>query len=161
MPFTEDVQDLVNDPLGGRTVEEVQEICSGPAAQQALAHQPLPFMIEKICAHQDLTEDEALEVFEDTKRFLIAATLLDRSLAPSLPVDEVWHAWILFTKDYHDFCDGLGGYIHHRPVPKGDAAQPPLDPTIAVMEAAWGSVSDRSFPQALGSFGIMDCKKGV
>lgn len=160
--YTPDVEELIQDPLGGRTIEEVREIMSGPVAKRALAHPPQPFLIEKFLKEcPEYSAEEAREIFEDTKRFLVAGELLDRSLAPSLPVDTMWHGWILFTKDYHEFGDLLGGYIHHRPIPKGDAAQPPLEPTIAVMEAAYGSVSDRSFPQELGSYGIMDCKKGV
>ncbi|MDQ8043131.1 MAG: hypothetical protein REI11_00890 [Patulibacter sp.] len=162
MQYTPDVAELVDNPLGGRTPEEVREICSSTVALRALAHPPQDFLIEKFCREYDeYTEAEAREIFEDLKRFLVAGELLDRSLAPSLPVDNMWHAWILFTKDYHEFGDLLNGYIHHRPIPKGDAAQPPLEPTIAVMEAAYGSVSDRSFPQELGSYGIMDCKRGV
>lgn len=160
MSFTAEVQELVDDPLAGRSAEEVREICSSDRAELALAHEPQPFLIEKFCGSHDYTEDEARAIFEDLKRFLVAGELLDRSLAPSLPVDEMWHSWILFTMDYHEFCDKLGGYIHHRPIPKGDPAQPPLDPTIEVMEAAFGEVSPLSFPLEHGSWGIMDCKKG-
>lgn len=161
MSYTDDVTQLIEDPLGGRTPAEVREICSGEVARRAMAHPPQPFLIEKFVKEFDeYSEEDARAIFEDTKRFLIAGELLDRSLAPSLPVDNMWHAWILFTMDYHAFCDILGGYIHHRPIPKGDPAQPPLDPTIEVMEAAYGELSERSFPVALGSWGIMDCKKG-
>ena len=41
-------------------------------------------------------------------------------------VDEVWHQFILFTEEYHDFCQNIAGkYIHHspstssRPLPQG------------------------------------------
>jgi hypothetical protein len=37
-------------------------------------------------------------------------------LPPSYDMDEVWHAHILHTKDYCDFCDQVyGGYLHHHP----------------------------------------------
>lgn len=37
-------------------------------------------------------------------------------LPPSYEVDEAWHAHILHTKDYHEFCqDIFGGYLHHHP----------------------------------------------
>lgn len=160
MTHTTDVQALIDDPLGGRAPREVREICASERAAGALAHPPQEFLIEKYCREYDCTEDEARAIFEDTKRFLVAGELLGRSLAPSLPVDNMWHGWILFTMDYHEFCTKLGGYVHHRPIPKGNPAQPPLEPTIAVMMAAYGSVSERSFPQELGSYGIMDCKQG-
>lgn len=31
-------------------------------------------------------------------------------------VDSYWHTFLLFTKEYHDFCNFLGStYIHHTP----------------------------------------------
>lgn len=160
MAFTDDVQRLIDDPLGGRSVEEVRRLASSELADRVLAHPPQAFMIEKFCAEHDYSVEAAHEIFEETKRFLLIGELLDESLAPSLPVDLMWHAWILFTKDYHEFCALLGGYIHHRPIPSGSAEQPPIEPTVAIMEAAYGSVDDLAWPQELGSYGIMDCKKG-
>lgn len=32
------------------------------------------------------------------------------------PLDKMWHEFILFTKEYHEFCDHFfGGYLHHIP----------------------------------------------
>ena len=37
-------------------------------------------------------------------------------LPPSYDMDEVWHAHILHTKDYIDFCEQVFGcYLHHHP----------------------------------------------
>ena len=34
----------------------------------------------------------------------------------SARVDEVWHQFILFTRQYADFCqDTLGNFLHHNP----------------------------------------------
>jgi hypothetical protein len=34
----------------------------------------------------------------------------------SRQVDEVWHQFILFTKEYNGFCeDYLGSFMHHSP----------------------------------------------
>ena len=34
-----------------------------------------------------------------------------------IPVDEMWHAFILCTRRYHDFCRiHFGDYLHHEPV---------------------------------------------
>lgn len=161
MTYTPEVQQLVDDPFGGRTAEEVRELCESPQAQLALMHPPQPFLIEKFSRDHGFDFADSLALFEEVKRFLVAGEVTGQSLAPSLHVDNMWHAWILFTHDYHDFCGILGGYIHHRPIPKGDGAQPPLEPTVAIMEAAFGTLSDRFWPQELGSYGVMDCKKGV
>ncbi len=44
---------------------------------------------------------------------------------PMTMMDEMWHLFILFTKDYHAFCDTyLDGYIHHTPLDDGFDPQP-------------------------------------
>lgn len=160
MSHTPEVQALIDDPFGGHTAEELRQLCSTDLARRALAHPPLAFLIDKFCAEYGYAEADARELFEETKRFLVVGRLADQLLAPSLPVDRMWHSFILFTKDYHDFCDLLGGYIHHRPIPSGSPEQPPIEPTAAIMEAAFGALSPVYWPQELGAFGGMDCKKG-
>ena len=35
---------------------------------------------------------------------------------PSRKVDDLWHTFILFTKEYHKFCHkSFGEYLHHNP----------------------------------------------
>lgn len=39
---------------------------------------------------------------------------------PLLILDELWHAFILHTRDYHDFClQFFGEYVHHDIEPPG------------------------------------------
>lgn len=41
-------------------------------------------------------------------------------LSPTLQIDEIWHAHILYTQDYHAFCDKVfGKYLHHQPLMPG------------------------------------------
>ena len=36
--------------------------------------------------------------------------------SPSTQIDEIWHAHILYTKDYHEMCEKVFGfYLHHQP----------------------------------------------
>ena len=63
------------------------------------------------CSHE-----KAVSVFEDTKKFLWLCTEGAGSCIPSPVIDEGWHTFLLFTKDYQDFCQKyLGKFIHHRP----------------------------------------------
>ena len=35
-------------------------------------------------------------------------------------IDEMWHVFLLFTRDYTALCDAhLGGFVHHDPAPDG------------------------------------------
>lgn len=158
--YTERVQDIIDDPLGGRTDVEVRAAVATEAAAAALRHPAPEFLIQRAVDKGGLTRDEALEVFEEVKRFLVVGTALERNFAPSVPVDALWHEWILFTDDYHTFCHQLGGYIHHTPIPQGSDDQPPLEPTVTAMQVAFGELSDRWWPVALGASGIMDCCMG-
>lgn len=161
MSYTPEVQAFVDDPLGGRTEQEVRVLFDTDMVREALAHPAPDFMIQRFVGANDYSEQSALALFDEVKRFLIANRVLGVKAAPSEPIDIMWHAWILFTKDYMAFCDKLGGYIHHIPYPKGNPQQPPLEPTIAVMLASYGSAEERWWPIELGAFGGRDCKAGA
>lgn len=161
MQYTEQVQALIDNPYGDRTPDQIAELCSGALAQDALAHAADPDLLERFARNNAITPDRAAELFEETKRFLVLGRLVGAQLAPSPDIDELWHAWILFTKDYHAFCDKVGGYIHHKPIPAGSPAQPPLEPTVALMEAGYGRADERAWPLEVGARGIMDCKMGA
>ncbi|MFF4286273.1 glycine-rich domain-containing protein [Streptomyces sp. NPDC001633] len=47
--------------------------------------------------------------------FLATSVGADRPMAPSLRVDLFWHAFVLHTKPYADFCTALGNFVHHVP----------------------------------------------
>lgn len=41
-------------------------------------------------------------------------------LVPTQQIDEIWHAHILYTKDYHTLSHTIfGQYLHHHPLHKG------------------------------------------
>jgi len=74
--------------------------------------------------------DEGLELFDDMKKWLWLCDYNNNHVSSDVRVhmaisqsikliDEMWHTFILFTADYHDFCDRyFGYYIHHRPAPQ-------------------------------------------
>ena len=59
---------------------------------------------------------EALET--ECKRFLYLATVaMNLDMAPTKPIDEYWHQFILFTEEYEAFCHKYAGaFMHHRPL---------------------------------------------
>lgn len=64
----------------------------------------------------------AERVMSQTLAFLKAcADNPGSNLSPTKAVDPGWHAFILHTEDYAEFCDRIaGGFIHHRPVCNDD-----------------------------------------
>ena len=86
---------------------------------------------KKSCHWFQGTDEDAQMIWEDLKRFLwLYASieeqrkenpeldLPDISIADAMVViDEMWHAFVLYTQFYIEFCEKyLGGYMHH-PVP--------------------------------------------
>jgi len=65
-----------------------------------------------------LTAVERIEVFRGLRDwFMLNHNAGRRKLAmPSQAVDDAWHEFILFTRNYKDFCQrGLGRFLHHVP----------------------------------------------
>ncbi len=79
----------------------------------------------------NVSEMEARLVFSDLMRFFWASEkhefdkqsmineehdfvfIMDEVMRP---IDEIWHIFLLYTKDYMDFCElYFGQYIHHLP----------------------------------------------
>lgn len=84
-------------------------------------------VVQRFRRSWELSPTAADEVFGDMIRFLwINATLLHAGegvlvsiTQPITVIDEMWHTFLLFTRDYAVFCDEyLGRFIHH--IPAGD-----------------------------------------
>ena len=72
----------------------------------------------------EVTNEEALDLFQETKKFLYVCQV-DGVFIPDdlLILDEMWHNFILFTKEYHAFCDRyFNRYFHHLPASKKEKA---------------------------------------
>lgn len=65
--------------------------------------------------------DRAERIVRQTLAFLVAcARNPEIPLAPSKAVDHGWHAFILHTREYAEFCDRLAGrFVHHAPEDPG------------------------------------------
>jgi hypothetical protein len=89
-----------------------------------------PFLIEKLIKNCVVdTDAEAEELFREVKRYLVLCDL-DQSRVwnmYSLRVDEAWHQFILFTRQYMEFCQRFfGRYVPHNPsnAPKVEYSRP-------------------------------------
>lgn len=86
--------------------------------QDALAYRA-PFLEKKLLERRLVTSrDEAAALFDEIKRFLVLQEMnRDRSLPMySERLDEVWHHFVLFTREYTDWCRRhFGRYLNHLP----------------------------------------------
>src|SRR5262245_57988515 len=93
-------------------------LARGDAALDALAYEA-PFLIEKLLKdHIVDSPDEAQALFTEVKRYIVLA-FSDEAVRwdmYSLRIDEVWHQFVLFTREYIHFSERFfGGYVHHSP----------------------------------------------
>jgi hypothetical protein len=95
----------------------------------ALDRADLWFVDERLTRKQGFSAVRAQEAILEFKRYMALVGLGYRGLGMISPeVDEVWHAFILFTKEYAAFCRAaFGEFIHHVPRTSRDES-PPVGP---------------------------------
>lgn len=75
-------------------------------------------IVNRIVKEKGWLHEEVLQIVELYKRFLFLQRKYGDHfrLVPTPEIDEVWHAHILYTKEYHDDCEQLfGKYFYHAP----------------------------------------------
>lgn len=73
-------------------------------------------VVSRISKNCDLSLHEAAQVFSDVKLFLFLTRLENKPLTPTLKIDKAWHEFLVFTKEYREFClEVLGAFIDHCP----------------------------------------------
>jgi hypothetical protein len=98
-------------------------------------------VIDRFVERYALPRAEAEDLFTETLRWLWLCARAERD--PGAPdvfiddcmalLDEMWHTFLLFTREYSDYCAAnLGGYVHHAPTTAEDkqrvAAEVKSDP---------------------------------
>ncbi|MET7945892.1 hypothetical protein [Micromonospora sp. NPDC005324] len=92
--------------------------------------------------HPELAPHLLPRILDQALAFLGACAVAAEPIGPSALVDIGWHAFILHTQDYAQFCHRIAGrFIHHEPepTPDDDVPQPigaPISRTVNAMRAA-------------------------
>ncbi len=102
-------------------------VSPGPHAQLSAEQRQLlnrldlfeaPYLEEKLLKDGVFeSAEEYQEAFREFKKFATLRALYGEGQGmASKKVDEVWHQFILFTRQYHAFCrEFLGDYFHYNP----------------------------------------------
>jgi len=94
-----------------------------------------PGVVRRYVKDHGASPEEAAELFEETLKWLYlcyrCATDLPEgtgcTLSPDIAkLDDAWHTFLLFTRDYADFCDRYFGFFLDH-FPNEDEPGPPLD----------------------------------
>jgi hypothetical protein len=80
----------------------------------------MPQVIARCQKDYNYTDEDMVILEQELKRYLALSTVKAKeSLGTGMyssDVDNLWHSFILFTKEYADFCDKyIGFFIHHIP----------------------------------------------
>lgn len=84
--------------------------------QEATNHD-LSRIIDRYQEQHDLPTEVVHAHFTELKKYLLLCALNpDKRYPMTDPIDEAWHTFILFTREYTAFCNQIAGrYIHHNP----------------------------------------------
>lgn len=109
-------------------------------------------LVARIVREERMSAEEADRVLVQALTFLKACALNpDAGLAPSQIVDVGWHTFILYTRDYAEFCHRVAGrFIHHTPSDERhiDGRAASIRATVATMKHSGLRVDHRLWPTA-------------
>jgi hypothetical protein len=104
-------------------------------------------IVQRYAHDHDVSIEDAHVLFEETKKFLAVCASASPEevlhMSPSEVQDEMWHTFILHTKDYMDFCHNqFGVYLHHVPC-TGDREDVSPDRARVAAEKMFGRIAPR------------------
>lgn len=112
-------------------------------------------VIERHLQDFQITQEAAARRFNGLKQFMLVAAIMPGRKVTSPDIDAMWHTFLLFTKDYRQFCtDYLGMFIEHEPFE--DAAPWAYDNTREQARVLFGSLDDALWPVQAKA----DCSSG-
>lgn len=96
-----------------------------------------------------LSDDQLSSVIQGLRQYLqLCNNAVGKTVSmPSQVVDAAWHEFILFTKEYKDFCQhGIGHFLHHIPVEgmSSTAKQPERMREAWFLACQWEGIDPRS-----------------
>jgi len=114
-----------------------------------------PKVVERHAVDHNVAEEVALRRFEGLKQFMAVAALTPGRKVASPAVDAMWHSFLLYTKDYREFCqEYLGRFIEHEPFET--AAPWAYDRTRQEAESLFGPLDGELWPAEAKA----DCSSG-
>ena len=78
-------------------------------------------VIRRIAREERIRKRTATRRFLELLKFLDVCAQADGKVSPPKCVDGAWHCFILFTREYAEYCEShFGCYIHHEPAETAD-----------------------------------------
>ena len=104
-----------------------------------------PLLVKKINELSSLSDGDVDLALIELLKFLNLIGTVNRRLSPSQIIDTVWHEFILFTKQYIQFCEKhWGRVIHHEPSESASTAL--YFQTLEEYEELYGKGPEKYWP---------------
>lgn len=88
---------------------------------QAAADRYAP-VIRRLARDKHLSKRAARTRFVEMLKFLEVCAATRQVVSPPPRIDDAWHAFVLFTRDYAAYCEArFGFFVHHDP---SEASEP-------------------------------------
>lgn len=94
-----------------------QHVLTLEEAKDYIDQMDLTHVIERVMKERWWTRRMAEVTARFYKNFLwLSKKYPEKHFSPTKQIDHIWHAHILYTKDYHEMCERVfGHYLHHQP----------------------------------------------
>ncbi|MEK7631595.1 MAG: hypothetical protein AAB445_01840 [Patescibacteria group bacterium] len=95
----------------------MQMTTTQPQLQQVALTFPMGDIVARYVKENPTVASEAALHEKELKKYLFLCAKYPGQGWPMVTtLDELWHTFIIFTKEYHSFCQQLGvQYLHHQP----------------------------------------------
>jgi hypothetical protein len=134
--------------------ESVNQEGVAMASARTLVHPDLfEQLSERVAKEEGVDLVQAERIMDQTLVFLTAcASNPGVRLLPSAAIDPGWHVFILFTREYAEFCDRVAGwFIHHEPAIGNGGPVGSLADTIEALRATGHDVDAELWSLATGA----------
>ncbi|MGV1915617.1 glycine-rich domain-containing protein [Rhizobium sp. 22-785-1] len=128
------------------------------------------FTLEPILARYCKDEGLSMEIAKDHRREMLrflalSATAVQHGKFYGMTgaVDELWHTFVIFTRDYAAFCDAVAGrFLHHVPESDGQMSENTFEHYLAFLddyEAVFNEPAPAAYwPRPGGNSEVESCR---
>ncbi|MBD9450273.1 hypothetical protein IB244_01585 [Rhizobium sp. RHZ02] len=141
MPPISPVASPEKDSSGTHTSGHAQVIPGYVEDAQRRAEIADRFALAPILARYCKEEGLSMEIAQDHRREMLrflalcgTATLHGKRYGMTGAVDELWHTFVIFTREYAAFCDAVAGrFLHHVPEVEGQMSENTFEHYLAFL----------------------------
>lgn len=118
MQTMQQIPELATDQVRNSLTEQQTTTGQILSKEEVLAYE-FPDLVDRIQKEMSLPADKAHALFKDMLQFLYVCGTHQSKRHPFYPplfIDEAWHTFLLFTREYDAFCRyHFDAFIHHSP----------------------------------------------